>query len=139
MSHGHDHKKYKAVFGDVEKHSRGLTVLCDGDAPKTGTETKQQNRAVCLGRPMRACKTCEHSTFSIRLKPRLGDQLVACPRWASSGDRVEHVPPQYEMVRREQCLLRRPYEHCAFCPNKDVHSRAETEPGWWERTKWKED
>lgn len=138
MSHGHDHKEYKGVFGDIEKTTKGLYVLCDGDSPKAGTDVHQQSRTVCLGQPLPGCKTCEHNTFVVRLKPRIGDQLVACPHWDSSGDRLERIRPQYEMVRRQQCLIERPYEHCTFCPNKDINSQPKTVPGWWEAEKWKE-
>lgn len=138
MSHGHDHKDYKRVFGDVERASKGLIVLCDGDAPKTGGSVRQQSRAVCLGKPLEACNSCEHSVFKIRLKP-LGNQLVACPQWNTIGERYDKVKPRYEMVRRELCLTVRPYEHCTFCPNKDISNPAEIIPGWWELKKWKED
>lgn len=138
MSHGHEHRDYKRAFGNVERSSRGLTVLCDGEAPKAGTDVRQQDRAVCLAKPLAACKTCEHNTFSLQLPTRVGDQVVACPRWESISDRYNHVKPLYENVRRQQCLVDRPYEHCSFCPNKDVHSPPRTEDGWWEVEKWKE-
>jgi hypothetical protein len=139
MSHGHDHKDYKRVFGDVERGSRGLIVLCDGESPKSGTDVRQQVRAVCLGQPMAACKTCEHSTFTLRLKPNVGNEIVACPVWPSIEAKMEHEKPQYQMVRREQCLIRRPYDYCSFCPNMQVNKQAETTPGWWEKKMWKED
>lgn len=138
MSHGHDHKDYKRVFGDVERGSRGLMVLCDGEAPKAGTDVRQQSRAVCLGHPLTACATCEHGTFALKLPVRVGDQVVACPRWDSISDRYEHKKPDYEMVRRQQCLVDRPYEHCSFCPNRDAKNPPRTEPGWWEAEKWKD-
>lgn len=139
MSHGHDHKDYKRVFGDVERSSRGLIVLCDGESPKAGTDVRQQSRTVCLGQPMAACKTCEHSTFTIRLKPGIGNEVVACPVWNSIEDKIAREKPAYQMVRREQCLVRRPYDYCSQCPNMHVSKPPETRPGWWERTKWRED
>jgi hypothetical protein len=137
MSHGHDHKEYKAVFGDVQKATKGLTVICDGEAPKSGMGTKQLSRVLCLAKPMSACTTCEHSTFTIRLKTKAGDERVACPRWESIADRYAHVRPKYEMVRREQCFTSMPYEHCSFCTNRKKDAPAEVTPGWWE-LRWKE-
>lgn len=138
MSHGHSHKDYNKMFGDVERGSKGLLVLCDGESPKAGTDVRQQSRTVCLGQPLPACKTCEHSNFSVQFKAGIGDQIVACPRWASESDRVERVIPAYELVRRQQCIIDRPYEYCSFCPNKSVSNPPRTEPGWWEAEKWKE-
>ncbi len=138
MSHGHKHSDYKRVFGDVERASRGLIVLCDGNAPKSGTDVYQQSRAVCLGRPLPGCGTCEHSKFSIKLRPNAGNELVACPRWKSESERLQRVLPQYEMVRREQCLLTRPYEYCAMCPHKEIHNAPRISAGWWEEEKWNE-
>jgi hypothetical protein len=137
MSHGHDHKDYKRAFGNVEKSSKGLMVLCDGEAPKAGTDVKQQSRTVCLSAPYKACQSCEHAVFTIRLQPGVGNQVVACPRWEDTSSRYAHDPPQYEMVRREQCLDM-PYEHCSFCPNKDLRAVPRVKPGWWEAEKWKE-
>ena len=133
MSHGHDHKDYKRVFGDIEKRSRGLYVLCDGESPKSGNEVRQQNRAVCLGQPMTACKTCEHSSFTVSLQVGIGNQLVACPTWPNIDAKLNHEKADYEMVRREQCLVHRPYDYCSLCPNKDAANRPQTEPGWWEK------
>jgi len=138
MSHGHDHKEYKRVFGDVERGSRGLLVLCDGDAPKSGTEVHQQVRAVCLGRPLPACESCEHGNFTVKFQNNIGGQMVACPRWKSISDRIDKKIPQYEMVRREQCLLVSPYEYCSSCPNRNIQKTPRTEPGWWEEEKWKD-
>jgi hypothetical protein len=138
MSHGHDHKDYKRVFGNVERSTKGLIVLCDGEAPKAGTDVRQQVRAVCLGRPLPACETCEHSHFTIQLKPKIGDQLVACPRWPSIVERYAHEKPSYEMVRRQQCIIDAPYEYCSFCPNRNVNDQPRTQLGWWEAEKWKE-
>ncbi len=138
MSHGHEHKDYTRVFGNVEKRSKGLIVLCDGESPKSGSDVYQQSRAICLALPLPACKTCEHGAFSVALKPGAGNQLVACPRWDSLSDRLERTRPQYEMVRRQQCLIDRPYEHCSFCPNKDIGNPPRVDPGWWEAEKWKE-
>lgn len=136
MSHGHDHKDYKRAFGNIERSSKGLMVLCDGEAPKAGTDVKQQDRTICLAKPYKACGSCEHGTFTIRLKVGIGNEAVACPRWEDIAARYAHVLPQYETVRREQCFDM-PYEHCSFCPNKDVRAPARTEPGWWEDEKWK--
>lgn len=138
MSHGHDHKDYKRVFGDVEKHSRGLYVLCDGESPKSGTDVHQKDRAVCLAGPLAACKTCEHNKFKLTLKTGVGNQLVACPRWESVSDRYDRVVPRYETIRREVCLISRPYEHCSLCPNRDINNAPRAYVGWWEEEKWKE-
>lgn len=140
MSHGHDHKDYKAVFGDVEKGTKGLYVLCDGYAPKSGTDVHQTTRLKCLVSPMPACKSCEHSNFVVKLRLGVGDQKVACPRWNNIEDRLNHVFPKYEIIRRELCITRRPFEYCSSCPNKDATMKPQTEPGWWEeRGGWKED
>lgn len=138
MSHGHDHKEYKRVFGDVQKQSKGLYVLCDGEAPKSGQDVRQQSRGVCLGKPLKACGTCEHSSFTLSFKPGIGNEVVACPTWKSIDAKLEHKPPLYEAVRREQCLLKRPYDYCSSCPNSKVDRPAETKEGWWETKIWKE-
>lgn len=138
MSHGHEHKDYKRVFGDIGKRTKGLFILCDGEAPKSGTDVQQQTRAVCLAQRKPGCKSCEHSKFSLQLQPGVGAQMVACPRWDSLSDRLERIKPRYEMVARQQCLLDMPYEYCSFCPNKDIQSPTRQDPGWWEEEKWKE-
>lgn len=138
MSHGHSNKEYKKVFGDVEKGSKGLFVICDGEAPKSGNSTRTMDRTLCLAARLPGCKSCEHSNFNITVKLGIGDQIVACPNWPSSADRIERKLPTYAPMKREKCLLDRPYEHCAFCPNKDANNEPETVPGWWERIKWKD-
>jgi len=90
MSHGHDHKDYKRVFGDPARSTKGLYVLCDGEAPKSGQEVRQQTRAVCLGRPLKACETCEHSKFTLSFKPGVGNQIVACPTWPTVSENLDH-------------------------------------------------
>jgi len=132
MSHGHDHTDYIRVFGDVATTTRGLTVLCDGLAPKGGTEVHQADRSLCISQARgSACTDCEHSRFILRFKPGVGNQQVACPRWDSIDDRLARKKPRYEIIRREVCLTVAPYEHCSSCPNKKVSEEPRSEPGWW--------
>ena len=137
MSHGHNHEEYRQEalkLGGTPNASKGLTVLCDGEAPKSGASMKVFNRFFCIVgyHGSEICGTCEHSRFVLRFQARIGDQVVACPRWKSLDDKLDRKKPFYVHQRREICLTQRPFDYCSSCQNQRPQNPPENKEGWWE-------
>lgn len=113
----------------------GLTVRCAPYEDKGIVQS--QNRAVCLYRPYQFCPQCPHSTFTLLFNPEKDRYAqVACPRWASPGDRLKgEDPTHYAPVEIATCE-KQPFEFCASCPSVEEvadFSADKVRPGWYSR------
>jgi len=87
-----------------------------------------RTRIFCVARfHQDVCDVCEHVRFTLKFQSRIGDQEVACPRWKSLDDKLDHKKPSYVHMRREICLTKAP------CPNQDAKNPPVNEEGWYER------
>lgn len=139
MSHGHKHEEYRQQalkMGGTPNGTKGLYVLCDGEAPKSGQEMRCESRFFCMVRRFGdACDTCENSRFTLTFQVGLMQQQVACPRWHSLDDKLNHKKPFYVHQSRELCFRDPPREcrsYCPSCVNNKPDKPPEDREGWWE-------
>lgn len=111
----------------------GLTVVCHAWAPKQKNRQHSVSRVMCLAQAHSYCRRCENFNFVLHIPFRIGDQIIACPRW-DNGQRIRGSPPsEYVMIRRETCLRMAPFEYCASCLNSRSEVPPMSDPGWYER------
>ena len=116
----------------------GKHVTCHDWAPKQQSRGHSVSRALCLLGQKDYCPSCVHSRFTMKISVGAGDQPVSCPRWESSADRSNNLPPiTYSPVRRETCLRVRPFEFCPSCPNSKSEEDPYVTAGWYKDWKKK--
>lgn len=136
MSHGHKHDEYRQEAlkaGGTNNGTKGLYVLCDGEAPKSGNSMRVNSRIFCASNYYEgSCETCENNRFTITFQSAIGKQQVACPRWNSPEEKTAKKKPFYVHIERAICLLKSPFEYCSSCPNKMAELPPIDTEGWWE-------
>lgn len=113
--------------------STGLVVVCHAWAPKQKNRQHSVSRTMCLANGHEYCPQCENYNFVLHIPFKIGDQVVACPRW-NNGQRIQGNPPSgYQTIRRETCLRTAPFEYCGSCLNSHSEEPPMSDPGWYER------
>jgi hypothetical protein len=90
-------------------------------------------RTLCILETRPGCSNCPNSQLEVLFQIRIGDQVVACPRWKSESDRREQLPALgYAFVPRVLCLTEKPFPFCPSCPNSKPSELPRAEVGWRE-------
>jgi hypothetical protein len=113
--------------------SNGKTVLCTIDV--CGEEVHHWvDRSICLLETRPACSTCPNSQFEVLFQIRIGDQMVACPRWEDQNEMRQNKDPDgYVFTKRYVCLTEKPFPFCIRCPNANSSNPPRDTLKWFER------